>query len=123
MPSFSLEYFKKKLQLNQHASIRIISDSMSPLITPGEIIEISPITSELNRFEIVLFDYYGTPFCHFYWEDVANSDFICTKSLKTPHLSDIPIHKNKLIGKITSKKLTPYQKFTVYLKIAWYKIK
>lgn len=113
MGTFNLEYFKKKLNINQHGEIRIVSDSMSPLIKSGEILKIIPLPSKLDRFDIVLFNYQGEPYCHFFW-GINSNDQICTKSLKSPQKNDFPISKNNLIGVIANKKITFWQKVKVY---------
>jgi hypothetical protein len=114
-----IENFVKILNQNQIAKIRIVSDSMYPIIRTGETVDVVPISDKLNRFDIILFDYYGTPYCHFFWGNTSKVETICTKSLKSPQDDDIPMHQSRLIGKIKGKKLTSIQKFTVYLKILW----
>lgn len=123
MSSIIIEDFKKNLQLKKCTEIRIVSDSMSPLLVPGEKVKVVPISGELKRFDIVVFDYYGKPFCHFYWGRIANEDSLCTRSLKFPHRLDLPIHEHAIIGKIVCKKITLYQKIKVYFRIIWNKKK
>jgi signal peptidase I len=120
MNSFNLDYFKKKLQINQYAEIRIISDSMYPLILNGEILKVIQLPKKLKRFDIIVFDYHGEPYCHFFWSKIANNDSLCTRSLKTPQKIDLPIKNLNLVGIVTNKKITSWQKFRVYFLILWH---
>jgi hypothetical protein len=110
MDNFNTEYFKKKLQINQCAEIRVVSNSMAPIIKIGEILHVKPVTSALSRFDIIIFDHYGQPTCHFFWAETPAGQ-ICTKSLKFLFPSDTPFEKEKLIG------IVPYKKISVGYKL------
>jgi hypothetical protein len=114
MNNFNTEYFKKKLQIQSSVEIRVISDSMTPLISPGEILHISSAPQTLRRFDIIVFDHYNIPTCHFYWGETASGK-LSAKSLKFLFPSDIPFEKEKLIGIVLNKKISFWRQILITL--------
>ncbi len=117
--SLTIDGLKLLLIKNKKAQVRIVSDSMHPLIRSGEILSISPLYKELSRFDLIIFDYYGNPFCHFFWSKIfngtENDERIFTRSLKNPSQTDIPILPKDILGLVTNKKINWYLKIKVYL--------
>ena len=118
----TIDILRALLMKNNTAKIRIISDSMAPLIKPGEVVNINSVHKELSRFDIIVFDYYGAIFCHFFWKKLINqtnsSISIQTRSLKKPAQADIPISPQSVIGVISCKKLTLFHKIKIYFNLA-----
>lgn len=114
MNTIDIEYFKKKLEINQSAEVRVISDSMRPLIHTGEVLQVKPISTKIRRFDIIIFDYHGAPMCHFFWARTPRNK-ICTKSLKNPSHNDLPIEENKVLGIVQNKKINLLHKLIIYL--------
>ena len=116
--TLKLDHFRQLLTLKQMAKVRVTTDSMKPLIKPGEILTVVPIQAKLNRFDIIIFDYYGNPFCHFLWGKVFNKEqnieSYFTRSLKNPSVKDIPISENDILGIVTNKKINLLYKIKIY---------
>ena len=104
MYSFQHEVFKKKLsQKGVTQKIRIVSDSMHPVIKINEVLDVERIEiHQLKRFDIILVNYFGTPYCHFFW-NFLNENEIVTKSYKHPEKYDLPIKNEHIIGIIKNK--------------------
>lgn len=118
MNLIDIEIIKAQLNKNLTVKIKIISDSMSPLIkTNEEIMLIAyPKGTRLKRFDIIVFRYYEKIYCHFFWgKDISGNIF--TKSLKNPKDFDVPIIENNIIGIVTHKKLSFFSKIIFYFKM------
>jgi hypothetical protein len=117
--TLTIENFKILLEKNQKAKIKIASDSMWPLIRIGEQLTVHSINRPLQRFDIIVFNYNGSPFCHFFWGKLlskkSNEDQFFTRSLKSPAQTDLPIFSKDILGIITSKKIGFFLRFRVYL--------
>lgn len=97
--------------------IRIISDSMEPLIKKDEILIIENHDVEkLNRFDIIVFEYYEKVYCHFFWSYI-NQNIIITKSIKDSNEFDVPINKEHFIGVTKQKHANLLLKLFIYIKI------
>ena len=99
----------------KNKKLKIISDSMQPIIKIGDEIEIQPIKfNELKRFDIILFYNAHKPVCHFFWciNGINKNEFL-TRSLKQPKFNDLPTPKNSLVGKVTNFKISLYYRIKI----------
>ncbi len=118
MNLIEIEIIKAQLKKDLPVKIKIISDSMSPLIKTNEEVSLIsyPDGTQLTRFDIIVFRYYEKIYCHFFWgKDTFGNIF--TKSLKNPKDFDIPIAELDIIGVVARKKLSFFSKIIFYLKI------
>jgi signal peptidase I len=115
--NLAIENFKILMQKNHSAQIRVTSDSMKPLIKVGELLTVMPVEGPLKRFDVIVFDYHGTPFCHFFWGKLKD-ERVFTKSLKNPAQIDIPIFEKDIFGIVESKKIGIFFQIKIYLYLA-----
>ncbi len=96
---------------------RIVSSSMEPLFQPGDELICTPIGKgdELRRFDLIVFNLGGQPFCHFVWNvNRASTPLtLTTRSLRNPTCDDHPIRLHHIIGRVSDRRLTAFQKLRV----------
>ena len=89
---------------------KVVSDSMSPLISIGDLLEIEEINEQTNlrKFDILVFKLDNKLICHYFWHEnkVISSGEIITKSLKN-HEEDLPFKRSDIIGRVTNFKIGP----------------
>ncbi|HUP58745.1 MAG TPA: S24/S26 family peptidase [Bdellovibrionota bacterium] len=105
---------RRSLERGERRTFRVVTDSMSPVITVGSMIQVERLpaggAADLERFQIVLFDEGSHLTCHFFWSrnELPDSDgqHLClTRSL---HGADMPIPESSLIGVVVSHRV-PWQ--------------
>jgi hypothetical protein len=115
MDRIQLEALKRKLELSGSAEIRIVSDSMFPLLSVGEILEIKPLPAKLNPYDLLVFYDQNRLTCHFLWLDQrALNDSVVTRSLRAPQEDDIPVPSNHLLGWVPQKKISRITRFKIF---------
>lgn len=105
--------YKNILLQKKTIQIRIVSDSMSPLIKSDEVLEIKPLNSTLKRFDLVVFWHDDKLTCHFLWQ-IHIDHYYLFKSLKHPRSCDPPIEKKFLLGQVHSRRLNTIQKIKIF---------
>lgn len=106
---------KQKISEDGGMQIRVITDSMEPIIKAGDLVCCSPHNNQLNIFDLVIIYSSQRLICHFVFKRKAQ-DKILTCSYKYLGL-DPPEHIDNILGKITSHKLTLFKKAFVWIKI------
>ena len=105
MNKFELELIKNKIK-TEPMNIKIISDSMLPLLKINERLAVSELPANLSVFDIIVFYDAEKLICHFVWKDQKKfNDSIITRSLKDPYKNEIPRNYNNIVGWIPSKKI------------------
>lgn len=115
---FDLEVLKSVLKRDKKTILKVVSDSMSPLIKVGESIEVALLEApeQLKPFDIILFEQARRLNCHFLAKtDYINNLFI-TKSLKNPSASDYPLETKQILGIVTSKKISFFTKIGLLIR-------
>lgn len=109
-------FFKKKLAQNENLPLKIVSDSMEPLLKIGQEIHLtaSPI-NELRPFDLIVFLENHKLVCHFYWHQNRHDGTLLTRSLKRPRSSDFPIQPDHYLGRVVGIHLSFAQKTKVIL--------
>lgn len=107
--------YKNILSQKDKILIRIVSDSMAPFISIDEILEIRPLSTDLKRFDILVFWQNDKLICHFLWKAHIDNEYFFFKSLKYPRQSDDSIDKRFLLGRVSHKKLNFYYKLKIFL--------
>lgn len=114
--SFDFLALKRLLDKNGHHKLKVITDSMEPLIKVGETVTLSPvILNDLELFDIILFKQAAKLNAHFLVKINHKEDQYITRSLKFPNSNDYPIKWDQILGVVTSKKLGWFLK----LKVMW----
>lgn len=106
MDRIKFELLKNKLE-DGPIEIRIVSDSMLPLIKVGDTISMFKKPTKLKAFDIIVFFDVDKLVCHFIWKD--QKDFngsIITRSLKEPYKNEVPRNYKDIIGIVSSKKIS-----------------
>ena len=115
-------YIKEKLKKQKDTlSMRVISDSMMPLIKIDEIIEVQNCELEnLKIFDIIVFWQANKMICHIYWS--ASPDrptCILTKSLKYRKNFDIETESSHYLGKVINFHVNIWWKIILTLGNFW----
>lgn len=119
--SEDFERLKSVLQLKGGVEIRIVSESMVPLLPVGAIAELVPCGyDDLRRYDLVVFWYQGRLVCHCVWDHghfkSANGErTLITRGLANAG-SDDPVHESWILGRVVSHAVTPAQFNWNYLK-------
>ena len=117
------EFLKETLGKQGHLNIRIISDSMEPVIKTGEELQVLPCVSDfnlLNRFDILVF-WNGKYFvCHYLWNKNQLSfnkkeKLLTTRGLKNLY-EDFPIQESHILGVLPNRRIPFWWKLKIYLR-------
>lgn len=100
------EAARRRLYSRGTMTCRIASDSMQPLLKVGTEVEIVPVR-EIDRFDLLVFQYQGRLTCHFVWtlNFIGDPPTITTRSLKNPLEDDLPVPLEFVLGKVISHQL------------------
>ncbi len=112
------EVFKNSLQQKGELPIKIVSDSMTPLLQVSETLSVLPIPSKLETFDLVVFYQQERLNCHFLWRDQKDfNNSIVTRSLKNPTSEDAPVTYDCILGIVPGKKISFFTKLNILLKV------
>lgn len=126
---YSLDDFRKlKNSLARAGSveIRLVSNSMAPLLPTGATARIEPCSPEdLSKYDIIVFWYHGDLTCHCFWSPglfpAANGErTLVTKGLNNSSVDD-PVHESWLLGKVVSHRTSAWQFNALLLKRRFFK--
>ncbi len=121
-PKFEL--IKKAILTKGELDIKIISDSMSPVIKIGDIAKVISIKNykpELKTFDIILYWNGSLLICHYVWnlnQIINNNDGrnITTRSIKESGNNGVPISFDHILGKIIDHQIPLWRKIVIILK-------
>ncbi|MCB0368298.1 MAG: S24/S26 family peptidase [Bdellovibrionales bacterium] len=109
--------YKEIVNHKGHLDIKIVSDSMLPLIQVNEKLRITNLAKEPKRFEILV--YWSVTeeklICHFLWQTHEDGDHYFFKSLKNPKETDAPVESQYILGVLSSRKISFFCKLKIYL--------
>lgn len=101
---------------------KIVSDSMTPLISVGSEIKIEKIgiQTEFKKFDILLFRQGERLVCHYFWHqnEVIDRGFITTRCLKDGKL-DHPFAREMIIGRVVNFEIGFWLKLKIRLRDLW----
>lgn len=114
------ELLKEGLRAKSTWPVKIISDSMEPLIKTGEEVEVIPAPENLQRFDILVFWSESKLICHYLWSrnqlKFNHADqLLVTRPLKYRG-EDFPISPHHVLGVVKHRRLNLWQKIKAYLK-------
>ena len=105
-----IEFFalKRSLHKQKEIKLRVVSDSMAPLLKVDEIIRVHEFhPTELVKYDIVVFWQNNKIISHFLWSKQTDphtgENIYITKSLKDPRGFDIPVKERLLLGRVDAK--------------------
>ncbi len=97
--------------------LKVVSDSMIPLIPIGAILVIEKIEEnyKFQKFDILLFQIDNKLLCHFFWHQNKHFDknLIITRNLKDGDF-DHPFPRGKVVGIVKNYKLSFFHKVRVF---------
>jgi len=111
-------FLKNKLEKSgENIKVKIISDSMEPLIMVNEDIVIEFVDyDELRYLDIIVFWKDNKLLCHCLWsKDLNYKDCFITKSYKYRQEFDFKTDKRHYLGKVNDKKLSFFNKIKMVL--------
>ena len=121
---YSLDQFellKMALRKKGSVEIRLVSNSMAPLLPTGTTARLEPCDFErVSRYDMIVFWYHGKLMCHCVWDfgsfPAANGEkTLITRGLANGE-SDDPVHESWILGKVVSHKVGPFGFYWNYLK-------
>jgi hypothetical protein len=114
MDRSDFEKLKQSLETAGQLPIRIVSDSMEPLLRVQETLDVKKLENSLKTFDLVVFYQARRLNCHFFWRDQKDFDnCIVTRSLKEPAQDDPPVPYDCILGWIPERRI----RFSMKLKI------
>jgi hypothetical protein len=118
------ERLKERVRSAGFAEIRIVSDSMAPLLPVGALARIEACDFDrVARYDLVVFWYDGKLMCHCVWDrgvlPAANGErTLVTKGLANSSADD-PVRESWILGRVVSHRATPLGFFWNHLKAKW----
>ena len=108
---------KMNLQHHQTVSVKIASDSMSPLIKKGESLQVEE-KKHYKPFDIVIYHHSdGRLICHYIWQiSQLNPNSYLLRSLKGTAF-DLPVSAENILGYTPFKSVTLPSKILIFLKL------
>jgi hypothetical protein len=111
---FEFNAIKMRLIDEKKVLIKIVSDSMEPLMKVGQSYYVLPHNNNFKRFEIIVFYQNQRLNCHFVWKNqVLFNSTLVTRSLKHFKIDDFPVFYENILGKIESEKISFFQKVRI----------
>lgn len=97
------EELRAQIRRAGRATCRIVSDSMTPFLKVGEEIEIVPFEADfpLRRFDLVVYETGGRPFCHYFWRRNPAQGTYSFRCLRAPGRDDAPVRAEQILGVAT----------------------
>lgn len=115
---------KYTLKESSKLSLRIRGNSMLPLMSDNDIIDIMQVEdiNQIKRFDIIVFHRRDKLICHYFWRfnkyfNSKESLVIITKPLNPMGLTDFPLSEKDFLGVVTNFRI-PYKlkcKIVLYL--------
>ena len=90
--------------------LKVITNSMEPVIMVGESIVIVVGTQDIKRFDIVVFFKNGKLICHYLWSVNKKCIPVQLQTRNIPGHLDSPFSDEDCLGKVISHKLSFWQK-------------
>lgn len=93
---------------------KVITDSMVPVIRPGEEITVAVGEKNLSRFDIIVFYQNEKLTCHYLWQKnkIVHPILLQTRNMKKEQ--DHPVPESDYLGKVISHHLTIFQKLRLF---------
>jgi signal peptidase len=102
---------KKVIDSKGEIEVKIISDSMMPLIQVDEVIRVKKITENPSIFDIIVFFREKKFVAHFVWRyNGLSHKTITTRSLKEKGVNEFPVELNDILGVVQGKKISFFTK-------------
>ncbi|MBK24097.1 MAG: hypothetical protein CME70_08870 [Halobacteriovorax sp.] len=110
---------KKTIQNEGMAPIRIVSDSMEPLLDVNRNYQVASMNREPKRFDIIVFYREQKLFAHYVWRaNTLGGKSFTTRSLKDPKNDEVPVPEEDILGILVGKRLNFIKKLILSLKYA-----
>lgn len=112
-----LEALKHRLNKHSTIEIKIISDSMEPLLKINETVSIVPAVKSFDVFDLIVFWRDGKLFCHYIWRNqISFNKTIVTRSFKSLYSDEKPVEIQYVLGSVEGKKISFLAKLFILIK-------
>lgn len=106
---------KQELIQDSEFLFPVVTDSMAPIITVGEIIVVKPLPQRLKPFDIIVFYQFEKLICHFVWhQNEKIGKTVITRNLNEGKF-DLPVSEEEILGIVSNKNFTLWQKWKFIL--------
>ena len=97
------------------------SDSMKPLLKVGDVIKVTELESDPNRFDIIVFKGQNKAlFVHYVWRILINhkdnKPYYLTRGINNKE-RDFPVNREDILGVVNNYKITEIGKYCLVLKL------
>lgn len=121
----NFEELKKKLQNEGRLTIKLVSNSMSPVLPTGAVASIEPVSyNQIQNLDFIVFHSNEILVCHAVWrlgyfKDANGERTIITRGIATPHF-DLPVSESRILGRVTSHRISRKKFYWLALKSVLY---
>ncbi len=115
------EFFELKEQISNEGmlKLKIVSDSMEPLMPVGQFYKVAKLNDEIKRFDIVVFFRDDKLVAHYVWnKNTLRGVSYSTRSLKEPDKDEIPVNEADVLGLLVGQKIGFFRKLGLSLRYA-----
>lgn len=108
---------RNALDAGHELKCRIVSDSMSPLLEVDDEIRVEKVADlkSLSPFDLIVFQQREQLICHFVWRHnrLSKKPSLTTRSLKEPLNDDVPVTGERLLGKVTNRRIPAWTRWKI----------
>jgi hypothetical protein len=116
MDQLEFEVHKANLEKNKALGIKIVSDSMEPLLKVSDtafVVEKSQ-RPKFETFDLIVYFFENHLRCHFVWRDQRDfNQGVVTRSLKEPYSNEGIVYDSNILGWVPNKKIPWVLKFKI----------
>ena len=110
---------KAKLQNEGMVPLKIISESMEPVLTLNTNYKVASLAGDPSKFDIIVFLRDQRLVAHYIWRiNTIKGVSYTTRSLQDPHKDEIPVESQDILGILVGKRLNFFRKLMLKLKYA-----
>lgn len=95
-------------------NLKVVSDSMAPLIKINESLSLTDHQQLLNTFDIIVFRRSGNYVVHYVWRNqISFNHTVITRSLKNIFTDEEPVRQTEILGRVTNFKISTFLKIKI----------
>lgn len=115
------EFLKLKEDLGKQGMVplKIVSESMEPVLSKGSNYKVAKLEDEPSKFDIIVFLRDGSLVAHYIWRvNRLKGTSFTTRSLQDPAHDEIPVDESEVLGILVGKRLNFLRKLILNFRYA-----